>query len=42
MLQDTPFNVNKKDINHAKRIILNNLTGKSYTNKLIGLEEQYK
>jgi len=41
MLQDTPFNINKNDINNAKRIILNNLTGKSFSNKLIGLEEQF-
>jgi len=41
MLQDTHLNVNKKDINNVKRIILNNLTEKSYSNKLIGLEDQY-
>jgi len=42
MLQDTNLNINRKDLNNAKRLILNNLTGKSYTNELIGLKEQYK
>jgi len=42
MLQDISFNVEKKDINNAKKIILKNLTGKSFSNELIGLEDQYK
>jgi len=41
MLQDTNLNINRKDLNNVKRLILNNLIGKTYINELIGLKEQY-